>query len=205
MSILPYQEIQRRIKADGLIHGADLDSCLSPASYELRIGSIRPIEGESERKLAKGEEFVMKEGASVLVGTLEEVRLPDDVAGFLFLKSSLGRSGYVPWSQGYVDPGYNGGLTIALHNFAGKLQLFAGHQKICHIVFVKLTAPTTNPYDGEYSGSTGATASKDRTPIVISPAGFQLISKAFGTVGDETLRAIVDEGVRGILGNSGQG
>jgi deoxycytidine triphosphate deaminase len=104
MSILPYQEIQRRIKADGLIHGADLDSCLSPASYELRIGSIRPIEGESERKLAKGEEFVMKEGASVLVGTLEEVRLPDDVAGFLFLKSSLGRSGYVPWSQGYVDP-----------------------------------------------------------------------------------------------------
>jgi dCTP deaminase len=125
MSILPYQEIQKRIDENQLVTNANKDSCLGPASYELRIGSLRLFaEGSAEQKLETGQKFVMEPGASALIGTLEEVRMPADVAGFLFLKSSLGRSGYIPWSQGYVDPGYKGSLTIALHNLAGKLLTF---------------------------------------------------------------------------------
>lgn len=196
MSILPYQEIRKRIKDDKLLVDADLDNCLGPASYELRIGSIQLIEGGSDTVLKPGEEFVMKPAASVLVGTVEEVRLPPDLAGILYLKSSLGRAGYIPWSQGYVDPGYSGSLTIVLHNFAGRIQLFSGHQKICHIVFFKLTEATTNPYDGEYSGSTGATASKQKSPIVIGSSGLQLLSAGLAIAGETAVKAVVKEGVK---------
>ncbi len=199
MSVLPYQEIQKRIRADNLIVKGDLDKCLGPASYELRIGSIQLIEGGTETVLKPGEEFVMKPAASVLIGTVEEVHLPDDLAGMLFLKSSLGRAGYIPWSQGYVDPGYKGSLTIVLHNFAGKIQLFSGHQKICHLVFVKLTAKTTNPYDGEYSGSTGATGTKQKGPLVIGSSGLQLLTTALGTAGEEAVRTVVSEGIKKAL------
>jgi dCTP deaminase len=196
MSILPYQEILKRIKTDKLISLGDVDKCLGPASYELRIGSIQLIEGGTETVLKPGEEFVMKPAASVLIGTVEEVDMPDDLAGLLFLKSSLGRAGYIPWAQGYIDPGYKGSLTIALHNFAGKIQLFSGHQKICHLVFHQLTAKTTNPYDGEYSGSRGATGSKQKTPIVVGSSGLQLLSAALGIAGEEAVKTTVSEVIK---------
>jgi dCTP deaminase len=201
MSILPYQEIYRRIQAGELLNNANADLCLGPASYELRIGSVKSFADAHDQKLEAGQKFVMEPGASALIGTLEEVRMPPDLCGFLFLKSSLGRSGYIPWSQGFVDPGYKGSLTISLHNAAGKLQLFEGHAKICHLAFMKLTAETTNPYESEYQGSKGATGSKQKPPIVISSSG-QLLGKIFGAVGDEAVRAVVDEGVKALIERS---
>jgi dCTP deaminase len=182
MAILPHQEIQERIETDHLIVNGDLGECLGPASYELRMGSIRSIEGGTGTVLRPAEEFVIKPGASVLIGTVEEVHLPDDLAGMLFLKSSLGRAGYMPWSQGYVDPGYKGSLTIALHNFAGAIKIFSAHQKVCHLVFVKLSAKTTKPYNGPYSGSTGATGTKEKGPMVIGSSGLQILTNARETI-----------------------
>jgi deoxycytidine triphosphate deaminase len=177
MAILPYQEIQERIKADNIITNAHIGECLGPASYELRVGSIRSIEGGAATVLKPDEQFVIKPGASVLIGTLEEVHLPGDIGGLLFLKSSLGRAGYIPWSQGYVDPGYNGSLTIALHNFAGAIKIFSGGQRICHLVLLQLKAPTTKPYTGPYTGSIGATGTKEQGPIVIgASSGLQIVT-----------------------------
>lgn len=197
MSILPYQEIQNLIKTKKLITNADLDKCLSPASYELRIGSVKDFGGGEETKLDVGQRIVMEPGASALIGTLEEVHLPSDIAGFLYLKSSLGRAGYIPWSQGYVDPGYRGSLTIALHNIAGKLQLFEYNQKICHLVLMKLTKATSNPYDGEYSGSTGATEAKQKPPIVIGASG--VLARTLGIAGEAALKTAVEEGVKTFI------
>lgn len=203
MSILPYQEIQKRIDADQLIANANKNLCLGPASYELRIGSVRQFtEGAPEQKLESGQKFVMEPGASALIGTLEELRMPADLGGFLFLKSSLGRAGYIPWAQGYVDPGYKGSVTIALHNVAGKLQLFEHAQKICHVIFVKLTAETTNPYQGEYADSKGAVASKQKPTIVISASTNPLLAKVLGIAGEEAFKTVVDEGIKGLMHRS---
>jgi deoxycytidine triphosphate deaminase len=180
VTILPYQErnpnADQSEKATAAQRGYRY--CLGPASYELRIGSVRGFDGGQETILEAGRKFVMEPASSALIGTVEEIRMPADLAGLLFLKSSLGRSGYIPWSQGFVDPGYTGSLTIALHNVAGKLQLFEGHQKICHLVFVKLTKATSNPYAGEYKDSVGATEAKQKPPIVISP--LRGVSKGIG-------------------------
>lgn len=202
MSILPYQEIQSLIKTKKILAKADPDKCLGPASYELRIGSVKSFGGGEEIKLEVGQKILMEPGSSALFGTYEDVHLPADVAGFLYLKSSLGRSGFIPWSQGYVDPGYRGSLTIALHNIAGKLQLFEYRQQICHLVLVKLTKATNNPYDGEYSGSTGATEAKQKAPIVIGASG--VLGRVLGIAGEEAVKTVVQEGIKTVIEKSSQ-
>src|SRR6201996_2283990 len=58
----------------------------------------------------KGEDpFVLHPGEFVLGSTLEIVTLPDDLAGRLEGKSSLGRLGLLPPSTaGFIHPGFNG-------------------------------------------------------------------------------------------------
>jgi dCTP deaminase len=55
----------------------------------------------------------------VLGSTLERVRLPDDLVARLEGKSSLGRLDLLIHSTaGYVDPGWDGFLTLELSNVA---------------------------------------------------------------------------------------
>ena len=68
----------------------------------------------------KGDEpFVLHPGEFVLGSTLEIVTLPDDLAGRLEGKSSLGRLGLLTHSTaGFIDPGFNGHITLELSNVA---------------------------------------------------------------------------------------
>jgi dCTP deaminase len=60
-----------------------------------------------------GEPFILHPGEFVLGSTLERVRIPDDLVAGLQGKSSLGRLGLLIHSTaGYVDPGWNGFLTL---------------------------------------------------------------------------------------------
>ena len=67
-----------------------------------------------------GEEpFVLHPGEFVLASTYEVVSLPDDVAGRLEGKSSLGRLGLLTHSTaGWIDPGFSGHVTLELSNVA---------------------------------------------------------------------------------------
>ncbi len=63
--------------------------------------------------------FVLHPGEFVLGSTLEIVTLPDDLAGRLEGKSSLGRLGLLTHSTaGFIDPGFNGHITLELSNVA---------------------------------------------------------------------------------------
>ena len=55
----------------------------------------------------------------MLASTYEVVTLPDDVAGRLEGKSSLGRLGLLTHSTaGFIDPGFSGHVTLELSNVA---------------------------------------------------------------------------------------
>ena len=55
----------------------------------------------------------------MLASTYEVVSLPDDVAGRLEGKSSLGRLGLLTHSTaGWIDPGFSGHVTLELSNVA---------------------------------------------------------------------------------------
>ncbi|MGH3749735.1 MAG: dCTP deaminase, partial [Micromonosporaceae bacterium] len=81
--------------------------------------SLQQDELTSLVEVPDGEPFVLHPGEFVLASTLEVVSLPDDLAGRLEGKSSLGRLGLLTHSTaGFIDPGFSGHVTLELSNVA---------------------------------------------------------------------------------------
>jgi len=110
--------------------------------------------------------FVLHPGEFVLASTFELVTLPDDLAGRLEGKSSLGRLGLLTHSTaGFIDPGFTGHITLELSNVANlPITLWPG-MKIGQLCLFRLTSPAENPYGSpavgsRYQGQRGPTPSR---------------------------------------------
>jgi len=156
--------------------------CVQPASVDVHLdnkflvfrNSRRPFidvreSADDLTELVEIEEdtpFMLHPGEFVLGSTLESVTLPDDLVARLEGKSSLGRLGLLIHSTaGYVDPGWQGKLTLELSNVAKlPITLYFG-MKIGQLSFLRLTTPAEHPYgaDGlgsKYQGQQEPTASR---------------------------------------------
>ena len=103
----------------------------------------------------KGElPFVLHPGEFVLGSTLEIVTLPDDLAGRLEGKSSLGRLGLLTHSTaGFIDPGFTGHITLELSNVANlPIMLWPG-MKIGQLCLFRLSSAAEYPYGSAQYGS----------------------------------------------------
>ncbi|MCK2236429.1 MULTISPECIES: dCTP deaminase [unclassified Crossiella] len=100
------------------------------------------------------EAFVLHPGEFVLGSTFERVGLPDDLAGRLEGKSSLGRLGLLTHSTaGFIDPGFTGHITLELSNVANlPITLWPG-MKIGQLCLFRLSSPAENPYGSAAAGS----------------------------------------------------
>ncbi|MEO6822911.1 MAG: dCTP deaminase [Candidatus Nanopelagicales bacterium] len=112
------------------------------------------------------EPFVLHPGEFALASTYEIVSLPDDIAGRLEGKSSLGRLGLLTHSTaGFIDPGFTGHVTLELSNVATlPIMLWPG-MKIGQLCLFRLSSPAEHPYGSavygsRYQGQRGPTASK---------------------------------------------
>ncbi|WP_235487797.1 dCTP deaminase, partial [Frankia sp. AvcI1] len=112
------------------------------------------------------EPFVLHPGEFVLGSTLEIVTLPDDLAGRLEGKSSLGRLGLLTHSTaGFIDPGFSGHVTLELSNVATlPIKLWPG-MKIGQLCLFRLTSPAEHSYGSavygsRYQGQRGPTPSR---------------------------------------------
>ncbi|MFA7324974.1 MAG: dCTP deaminase [Candidatus Nanopelagicales bacterium] len=112
------------------------------------------------------EPFVLHPGEFVLGSTYEVVSLPDDIAGRLEGKSSLGRLGLLTHSTaGFIDPGFSGHVTLELSNVANlPIVLYPG-MKIGQLCLFRLSSPAEHPYGSEkygsrYQGQRGPTPSR---------------------------------------------
>ena len=113
-----------------------------------------------------GEPFILHPGEFVLGSTYESVGLPDDIAARLEGKSSLGRLGLLTHSTaGFIDPGFEGNVTLELSNTATlPITLWPG-MKIGQLCFFQLSSPAEHPYGtgvrgSRYQGQRGPTASR---------------------------------------------
>ena len=113
-----------------------------------------------------GEPFILHPGEFVLASTYEVVTLPDDIAGRLEGKSSLGRLGLLTHSTaGFIDPGFSGHVTLELSNVATlPIKLWPG-MKIGQLCLFRLSSPAEHPYGSgvygsRYQGQRGPTPSK---------------------------------------------
>lgn len=128
------------------------------------------------------EGFILHPGEFVLGSTYEQVGLPDDVAARLEGKSSLGRLGLLTHSTaGFIDPGFEGHVTLELSNMATlPIRLWPG-MKIGQLCFFRLTSPAERPYGAgatfsRYHGQRGPTASRShlnfhRIDVTVTDAG----------------------------------
>jgi dCTP deaminase len=100
------------------------------------------------------EPFILHPGEFVLASTFEVVTLPDDVAGRLEGKSSLGRLGLLTHSTaGFIDPGFSGHVTLELSNVATlPIKLWPG-MKIGQLCLFRLSSPAEHPYGSAVYGS----------------------------------------------------
>ncbi len=158
------------------------DSCVQPSSVDLHVdrrfrtfhnARYPYIDVKAEMpdltEVVEVEDkvpFILHPGEFVLGSTLERVRLPDDLVARLEGKSSLGRLGLLIHSTaGYVDPGWDGYLTLELSNVANlPITIYPG-MKIGQISFFRLTTAAEVPYGStvrgsKYQGQRGPTASR---------------------------------------------
>ncbi len=127
----------------------------------------KPMDGLTELVDVKEDEpFILHPGEFVLGSTLEYVQLGHDLVARLEGKSSLGRLGLLIHSTaGYVDPGFEGHLTLELSNVANlPITIYPG-MKIGQISFFQLTSEAENPYGSKkvgskYQGQRGPTPSR---------------------------------------------
>ena len=158
------------------------ESAVQPSSVDLHVDRFfrtfhnhryqvidvkQPMEGLTELvEVNEDEPFILHPGEFVLGSTCEYVRLPHDLVARLEGKSSLGRLGLLIHSTaGYVDPGFEGHLTLELSNVANLPITLYPNMKIGQISFFKLTSAADNPYGSgaigsKYQGQRGPTPSR---------------------------------------------
>lgn len=139
------------------------EESIQPASIDLRLGRhfLKVDENEFEtirldRPIPYVEmeldELVIPPGSFLLASTLEYLRLPADVTAFVEGRSSIGRIGLFVENAGWVDPGFEGELTLELYNANRQpIRLQAG-RRVCQLVFARMDQPASRPYQGKYQG-----------------------------------------------------
>jgi dCTP deaminase len=153
--ILPDYKIREWVKSGG-VHPVG-PGCINPASIDLRISS-------EFRNLVMPEILQNKSvidlwpSQAILATTMEYIKMPRDLAGVMYLKSSWARQGLDHALAGWVDPGFEGQLTMELHTHR-PLQIRA-HSRLCQLVLYRLESAVENPYSGRYQGQRGPTEAK---------------------------------------------
>jgi dCTP deaminase len=119
---------------------------IDPSRQQDELTSLVEADGD--------EPFVLHPGEFVLGSTFEAVSLPDDLAGRLEGKSSLGRLGLLTHSTaGFIDPGFDGHITLELSNVANlPIMLWPG-MKIGQLCLFRLSSAAENPYGSKAAGS----------------------------------------------------
>jgi dCTP deaminase len=165
-----------RIRLDPL----DLD-LVQPASIDVRcdrrfrvfrnsrygfIDVKQPMPDLTELVTVAGEDpFILHPGEFVLGATLERVTLGNDIVARLEGKSSLGRLGLqVHSTAGFIDPGFDGHVTLELSNVSNLPITIYPSMKVGQVSFLEMTGPADNPYGSgalgsKYQGQEGPTPS----------------------------------------------
>jgi dCTP deaminase len=180
--VLADRTIRRLVEEGRIVIDPFDDALVQPSSVDVRVDRYfrvfrnarypyidvkEPMEELTELvEIGAAEPFILHPGEFVLGSTLERVALPDDLVARLEGKSSLGRLGLLIHSTaGFIDPGWDGHVTLELSNVANlPITIYHG-MKIGQLSFVQMSEPAEQPYGAaaigsKYKGQTGPTPSR---------------------------------------------
>lgn len=161
----------------------DYDLQLGPSSLDLRLGyefgfldtrKVTAIDTremnnyddiKKTRKTTPEEGVVVHPGEFVLGSTLEILNVPDNLVARIEGRSSYARLGLIPHAAaGFVDPGFEGQITLEIQNLGNVPITIYPEDRICQVVFETMTSTAENPYgdktDSKYMNQEGATGSR---------------------------------------------
>jgi len=159
------------------------ERCLQPASVDVHLDAqfrvfrssrhayidlARGVDDITELVTVSDGPFILHPGEFALGSTLERLRLGDDIVSRVEGKSSLGRLGLLIHSTaGFVDPGWDGHLTLELSNVNTIPITLYPRMRIGQLSFFPLSSPAQRPYGSaelgsSYQGQSGPTPSRYR-------------------------------------------
>ncbi|MHA1606713.1 MAG: dCTP deaminase [Candidatus Freyarchaeota archaeon] len=136
--------------------------------YSLLDPAQENIESEIEQYQEKihvpfGEKLILRPHQLILGSTLEYIKLPRDLIGYVIGRSSWGRLGLIIATATLVNPGYTGTLTLELINLGeADIALYPG-SRIAQLVIHELSEIEEGYMQkplAKYVGSTGPEFSK---------------------------------------------
>ncbi|MDA2979984.1 MAG: dCTP deaminase [Actinomycetota bacterium] len=158
---------------EGMVQPSSVDIRCDPSFRVFenhRYALIDPKEPQADLTstvtVGDSDPFILHPGEFVLGSTLEVIGLADDIVARLEGKSSLGRLGLLIHSTaGFIDPGFNGQVTLELSNVANLPIAIYPRMKIGQISFYQMTTPAEFPYGSpelgsKYQGQAGPTPSQ---------------------------------------------
>lgn len=166
--ILSDQSLKDLIKEKKLVIDPLDESAIQPASVDFRLGrhylqvedrkmSTIYLDKKVEYREFVGDEIVLPPQSFLLATTKESVKIPHDVTAFVEGRSSIGRIGLFIQNAGWVDPGFEGQITLEFYNANSLPICLKADRRICQLVFCKMDQKTLSPYKGKYTGQKNAT------------------------------------------------
>jgi len=136
---------------------------IQPASVDMRLGDdflkvdenalpLMTLNDEVNYEEVRGSEIIIPPHSFLLATTKEYIKLPNNLTAFVEGRSSIGRMGLFIQNAGWVDPGFEGQITLELYN-ANRLPIkLESDRRICQLVFASMDSKADNPYQGKYQG-----------------------------------------------------
>ena len=181
--ILSDRDIKKIIKNKQLIFKPKLNkNQIGPASIDLKLGPIFKKFNISKQcildtkkklpdkdfiitqKVKPKEPFILHPNDFVLASTKEYIKVPDNIILKVEGKSTLARMGILVHTAGFVDPGFEGTLTLEISNQSNLPVALYADMHICQIAVEYLTSSAEIPYNKRkkslYSKSRGPKIAK---------------------------------------------
>lgn len=183
--ILSDRDILARLKKGDLVVDPldDPEVQVQPASIDLRLGheflvfrnphipfldtrAAKVPELTERITIPEGEAFILHPGEFCLGSTYERVRIPPDLVAKVEGRSSLGRLAIVVHATaGFVDPGFEGTITLELSNLNRIPVVLYPRMRVSQIALHQMSSAAERPYgsptrQSKYQGQVGPTASR---------------------------------------------
>ena len=169
--ILSDKTLQKMIDEGELVIEPIKNESIQPASVDCHLGKhylaiedreMTSITLDSPIKYREIEaETITIPAHSFLLATTEEyIKLPKNITAFVEGRSSIGRMGLFVQNAGWIDPGFEGRITLELYNANSLPIKLQNGRRICQLVFCKMDQEAKNPYHGKYQGQTKSIGSK---------------------------------------------
>ncbi len=170
--MLSDRDIRRYMQSRKLVITPLSDDTIRENGVDFKIGaqiarlkpSTNPVDIENTNQISEvyeiqtGEEFIISPREHVLLTTFERVKMPENVVGFVNLRSTFARLGLlIPPT--IIDAGFEGEITIEVVGSEFPVRVRKG-MRFIHVVFGRTMSTVEKPYRGKYSGQSGVTPPK---------------------------------------------